>query len=883
MADAVDRLAAALADRYRIERELGAGGMATVYLAQDLKHDRKVALKVLRPELAAVIGARRFLAEIRTTANLQHPHILPLHDSGEVDGTVFYVMPYVEGESLRQRLLREKQLPVADAIGIAREVADALGYAHEHGIIHRDIKPENILLQRGHALVADFGIALAVSRSDDGARLTETGMSLGTPHYMSPEQAMGERELTGRSDVYALGCVVYEMLAGEPPYTGPTAQAVVSKVMAAEPASIAVLRKTVPPGLAAAVHTALEKVPADRWATAAEFAAALKGPYEMPAAGGRAPSRPAWRDRRVAVLGALLVAALVWGVFGWLRSPAGRAAPTRWLSLDLPDSAPLVFQGAAWQEGRSLDISPDGTRLVYVAQTPQGTPRLYLRSLQRPGFDALAGTDSAFFPFFSPDGRWVGFFASGQLRKVSVDGGSPVALGDVREPAGAAWVAADEILVSEGSGLVRFSASTGRRSATPATCTAIQRPCWLPNPLPGGEWVLVSGYRDIGVVSLRTGERRTVLDTLFEPQARLLPDGVLAYFQRPGVLFAVPFDRHRLTAGTMPVPVIDGVRQGGIGSQYAVSGDGTLVYAPGGHYIRSRFAWVTRGGAETPLPLEAQSYGVFNLSPDGRSVALTVYRTNPQIWIYGLDGGGARPLVTEGSAEQPVWSPDGRSIAFAARRGGGRNPAIMVVAADGSAPPRVLVQDGGYPYSWSTNGRLSLVRAGQGATGDDIWVADVARGTVDSLVVSDADDDAPYFSPDGRWIVYMSRVTARWEVYVEPYPPTGRRWTVSQGGGSFPRWSADGRELYYERDGSFFAVDLSRGPAHAGPPVPLFAGPYVETFGQAFDVAPDGRRFLVLKAADPRATAASLTVVLRWTREVEARLKEARGAADSAP
>jgi Tol biopolymer transport system component len=877
------RLASALADRYRLERELGAGGMATVYLAHDVRHDRLVALKVLRPELAAVIGARRFLAEIKTTANLQHPHILPLHDSGEVDGTAFYVMPYVEGESLRDRLLREKQLPVAEAIGIAVEVADALGYAHEHGVIHRDIKPENILLQRGHALVADFGIALAVSRSEGGARLTETGMSLGTPHYMSPEQAMGERELSGRSDVYALGCVLYEMLAGEPPYTGPTAQAVVSKVMAAEPASIAVLRKTVPPSLAAAVHTALQKVPADRWATAGEFAAALQGTLEAPAVAAWTPSRRTWQDRRFAVLGALVIAALVWGAFGWLRSASGPATPTRWLSLDLPDSAPLLFQGAAWQEGRSLDVSPDGTRLVYVAETHGGMPRLYVRSLQRPEFRALAGTDSAFFPFFSPDGRWVGFFAGGQLRKVSVDGGTPVALGDVREPAGAAWVTADEILVSEGSSLTRFSASTGRRSATPATCPAIQRPCWLPNPLPGGEWVLVSGYRDIGVVSLRTGERRTVLDSLFEPQARLLPNGAMAYFQRPGVLFAVPFDLSRLKAGTMPVPVIDGIRQGGIGSQYAVSGDGTLVYAPGGHYIRSRFAWVSRGGAEAPLPFEAQSYGVFNLSPDGRYLALTVYRTNPQIWIYDLERGSARPLVSEGSAEQPVWSPDGRSIAFAARRGGGRNPTLMVVAADGSAPARVLVRDGGYPYSWSAAGRLSLVRAGQGATGDDIWVANVATGAVDSLVVSDADDDAPYFSPDGKWIAYMSRVTARWEVYVEPYPPTGARWTVSVDGGAFPRWSADGRELLYERDGKFFAVDLARGPARAGRPVRLFEGPYVETFGQAFDVAPDGRRFLVLKAADPRSTSASLTVVLRWTQEVKARLKEARGAGGRAP
>ena len=231
------RLAAALADRYRIERELGQGGMATVYLAHDLKHDRKVAIKVLRPELAAVIGADRFLSEIRTTANLQHPHILPLFDSGAADSFLFYVMPFIEGESLRDRFSWEKQLSITDAVRIATEVASALDYAHRHNVIHRDIKPENILLHDGRALVADFGIALAASKAG-GSRMTETGMSLGTPAYMSPEQAMGEREITARSDVYALGSVTYEMLVGEPPFTGPTAQSIVAKVMTTEPTSI---------------------------------------------------------------------------------------------------------------------------------------------------------------------------------------------------------------------------------------------------------------------------------------------------------------------------------------------------------------------------------------------------------------------------------------------------------------------------------------------------------------------------------------------------------------------------------------------------------------------------------------------------------------------
>ncbi|MGH7645957.1 MAG: serine/threonine-protein kinase, partial [Gemmatimonadales bacterium] len=287
----IERLSAALADRYRIERELGAGGMATVYLAHDVRHDRKVALKVLRPELSAILGAERFLAEIKTTANLQHPHILSLFDSGEADGLVFYVMPYVEGESLRDRLKREHQLPVDDAVRITREAADALDYAHRHHVIHRDIKPENILLHDGRALVADFGIALAVSRSDGGARMTETGMSLGTPHYMSPEQAMGEREITAKSDVYALGCVLYEMLSGEPPFTGPTAQAIIARVMTDEPRSLTLQRRTIPPHVEAAVKVALAKLPADRFQTAAHFAEALSRPGVATLAATAAPLR----------------------------------------------------------------------------------------------------------------------------------------------------------------------------------------------------------------------------------------------------------------------------------------------------------------------------------------------------------------------------------------------------------------------------------------------------------------------------------------------------------------------------------------------------------------------------------------------------------------
>src|SRR5215212_2014583 len=268
-------LSASFADRYRIERELGAGGMATVYLAHDIKHDRKVAIKVLKPELAAVLGAQRFIAEIKTTAALQHPHLLPLFDSGTADGFLYYVMPYIEGETIRERLNRETQFGVDDAVRIAREVADALDYAHRHGVIHRDIKPENILLHDGRAMVMDFGIALAVSAAA-GGRMTETGLSLGTPHFFFNEPATAEKEVTGRSDIYSLGSVLYEMLAGDPPHTGSSAQQVIMKIITEQAEPVTTHRKSVPPNVAAAVAKSLEKLAADRFASAAEFGAALQ-------------------------------------------------------------------------------------------------------------------------------------------------------------------------------------------------------------------------------------------------------------------------------------------------------------------------------------------------------------------------------------------------------------------------------------------------------------------------------------------------------------------------------------------------------------------------------------------------------------------------------
>ncbi|HXV15645.1 MAG TPA: serine/threonine-protein kinase, partial [Gemmatimonadaceae bacterium] len=371
----IDRLSVSLADRYTIDREIGAGGMATVYLAHDLRHDRNVALKVLKPDLGAVLGVERFLSEIKVTANLQHPNLLPLFDSGEAEGLLYYVMPYVEGESLRSRLDREKQLPIDEAIRISIAIANALQYAHSHGVIHRDLKPENILLQEGQPVIADFGIALAVSKAG-GNRITQTGLSLGTPAYMSPEQATGDRVIDARSDIYSLGAMTYEMLTGEPPHTGSTSQAVIARMLTEKPRPIRTTRAAVPEYVEATVQRALEKLPADRFATVKEYAEGLQGRGDFTAASSFSGERLAsvrrqrtlvdrFKDPLVISLAALSLILL--GVVTTLaRREPPAARPVRFI-LSTADSARSVL-GTPWPGA----ISPDGSTLVYIGQSEDG-------------------------------------------------------------------------------------------------------------------------------------------------------------------------------------------------------------------------------------------------------------------------------------------------------------------------------------------------------------------------------------------------------------------------------------------------------------------------------------------------------------------------------
>ena len=908
MTDAVHRLTSALEGRYRLERELGQGGMATVYLAEDLKHDRKVAIKVLRPELAAVIGAERFLSEIKTTANLQHPHILPLFDSGQAVGRLggsteghsaeflFYVMPYIEGESLRDRLTREKQLPIADAVRIATEVASALDYAHRHNVIHRDIKPENILLHDGRALVADFGIALAASKAG-GSRMTETGMSLGTPTYMSPEQAMGEREITARSDVYALGAMTYEMLLGEPPFTGPTAQAIVAKVMTAEPAGLIAQRKSVPPAVEDAVLTALAKLPADRFGSAKEFGEALEGKAAGRLGGSavRGANRPIAQSpnrRTVSILATIAVLASLAAVFFAFRAARRPVAPVTRLSLDLPDLRVnhLNYTGAAFA------LAPDGSRMAYIAQPPGAVTRLMVWDRGDLTPRLVEGSEGADGPFFSPDSRWIGYIANRKIYKVPVGGGAPVLLSDATEAtrtatevlAGGAWLPNDRIVFTDGFfRLLSVPAAGG----TPATVAP--PPAGLgyvyPTALPRSDAILVTlcsnncAQMTLVTLDLKTLARDTVLPNA--ARAWYLPTGHLVVVQQDGTVRAGRFDLDRLRFRAPPTVLFTGVQlELGVIPELSIASDGTLIYLAANQAgTDATVARVDRAGRATTVDPEwVARFTSLALSPDGRRVAVSTLEGAANVlWVKQLDAGPLTRLTFEGSINyRPAWRVDGRSLSFTSDR---QEPFSFLyqLRADGSAKPeRLLPNDTSQVDEavWSRDGRWLVYRVGTAAGFRDIYArqlsGDTARVTV---AAGQYDEYMPALSPDGRWIAYVSVESGREQVYVRPFPDTDRaRWQVSTAGGSGPAWSHTGRELFYvDRADSLIAVGVvGTADFQASSRRVLFSTRQFVflPFHRSYEVGLDNQSFLMLRRRTGLSAAANrLSVVLNWFPEVEAR------------
>ncbi len=870
MPNVTEELRTALIDRYVIESQLGEGGMATVYLAHDVKHNRKVALKVLRPELAAVIGGARFLQEIETTANLQHPHILSLHDSGEVGGTVYYVMPYIEGESLRDRLDREKQLPVADAVRLAGEVAGALDYAHRHGVIHRDIKPENILLHDGRATVADFGIALAAS-SAGGSRMTETGMSLGTPHYMSPEQAMGERELDARTDIYALGCVLYEMLTGEPPFNGPTAQAIVAKVMASEAEPVTTIRKTVPPEVADAVHAALQKLPADRFATAAEFASALSGqgspPTRSHAAIRAAPTS------RVPMVGAITVAMLatVAAVWGWSR--ADPAPPVHRLDVRLHKSYLL-------RSADSPALSPDGSLLAY--QDLEGNIVL----LQRDRLIAEPVRDGAngWGPFFSPDNGTVGFVTGfpGDLILVPVAGGpSRTVVVDSAHGYGASW-SDDGWIYYLGTADGRVSLLRVRPEGGEPELVAAPRPeedelvFHSPEALPGGKAVLATLWRrrgaaDIVAIDIASAAREVLATGVRGLYAR---SGHLVVVRGDGVMEARAFDVGTLRTSGRPVEITKGAWVRAIGRPpIALSHEGTLLYLE--YDLSSTIVRVTPDGRRTRVdPQWNDHFESIAVSPTGDRLLISAKRDGRSgIWVKALDTGPLTRLATEGTySYRPRWSPDGRSAMFITDVEG--RPQAYTTAADGTSDSENLLGRLGAvdEVFVSPDGQWTVFRAGSGGGRDLYAIRNVPDAEPVPLAVSEFEEYSPALSPDGRWLAYGSDESGRSEVYVRPFPDAARgRWQVSREGGTEPLWGP-GSTLFYRRGerGDLIRVQVAAGDVFrvTSEEVLFSTLEYqADTRNRNWDISPDGESFYFVLEA--QVGEARQVMVLNWFEELE--------------
>jgi serine/threonine-protein kinase len=840
-----------LSDRYRIERELGRGGMATVYLAADLRHDRKVAIKVLKPELAAVLGAERFVQEIKTTAALQHPHILPLFDSGEAGGLLYYVMPYVEGETIRERLNRETQLGIEEAVRITTDVADALDYAHRHGVIHRDIKPENILLHDGRPMVMDFGIALAVSAAA-GGRMTETGLSLGTPHYMSPEQATADKAITNRSDIYSLASVLYEMLTGEPPHTGSTAQQIIMKIIAEPVAEVSTLRKAVPPNVAAALAKALEKLPADRFESARAFHEALGNPAFAHGTVGHSETATArqssWARWAMAAAMTGLAGVALWG---WTR-PSGKVdVPNLRVLIDFPEGRAPIFQ-----PGGAFALSPDGTRLAYMGggrRVGQSDVwRLWIRPLDRLAADSVPGSEGAHSPAWSPSGDSLAFIVGSELRVFSTlptGGVATVWRGDLAY--GISWAGTGGILVAAESGLSRIEPATGaltpllRRSDGPVYWSW---PYWVPGGRAATFTIEDRETRANRVLLLHLTEPSRV-DTITEGfNGRVVPSGDLVWADVSGTVYAAPLDLDRGRLGGRAQLVAGVVVEPGLELQVSVSDRGAIVYALGSAvWARSRFVVIDRRSGERtvlPAPPETRVFPDLHLSPDGSRLAFSGVRGITQdLWLYNFGTSQIDAFTNGGINERPVWGPDGTRLAYCAQ-----TPTVQAVSRplDRLRPAERIASGDGCPRSWAVDAKTLVLEAK-----NRLWTL-MPPDTIPRRVPGGADGEfAPAVSPDGRWLAYAATREGATDVWVRGFHTGSGPWQVSHGGGFDPVWSRDGRSLFFRTDSTIMAAAVAAGEAPQPGPAQRVAavGSSVGAiYGQSFDLFPDGQRLVVFES-----------------------------------
>jgi len=886
-----EQLNTALDGRYVIERRIGAGGMAVVYLAQDLKHRRLVALKVLNPELGAVLGVERFMSEIQVMANLHHPNLLPLFDSGEASGLLYYAMPFVEGETLRERLVRERQLGIDESIRIATSIASALDYAHRHNVIHRDLKPENILMHEGQPLVMDFGIALAVSKAG-GARITQTGLSLGTPQYMSPEQATGDHALDARTDIYSLGAVLYEMLVGDPPHTGSTVQAVIAKVITENPRSVRATRNTVPEAVEAAVMTALAKIPADRFASAADFAAALTGKksVSMPSGAGASTmvaganaARVGVRRSEIVAWTAAVVATLA---AGWLatRSSTAVAPELGRFEIVLPDSVEMSNLAA----GSRVAISQDGSLLAFSVKTALSPRALFVRTADNSAAYIVKGADGATYPTFSPDKKWLLYSMPTRLVKIPVTGGTPVtvATNNTGVPiTTSSWGDDNRIAYNILRELWTTNADgdAPRRLAGPDTTRGIAGVVQS-EILPGSKYALVTLLRgrsaandsaELAVVSLENGSIAPLGVRGFA--AHFAAQGFIVFGRSGDAIYAAPFSLGRRVVTGPAVRIIDRVfADQSTTSWMSVSRNGWLVYAANSAAPATNLVVVDQRGVERGLPFESRTYAEPMVSPDGRRVALRISAgafNAGNIWVYDLQNGTPSRLTSDSVSYRPTWSRDGSRILYV--NGKSADTRILSRPWDNSGTESVLLTRTSLAeIAPGPAGGLSAIRTLDGPR--DVYIAPTdSLAALKPFVTGPADETNPRVSPDGKWLAYQSNETGRTEVYMRPIPGSGARIPVSVGGGVLARWSPDGHTLYYRSPTHIMAARLAiqQGQLDVVKRDPLFADTYVkEGEGQGWDVFPNGKEFIFLKGVP--IPPAKLMVIVNWQQLMKAAEKK---------
>ncbi len=901
---------------YEIVAPLGSGGMGEVYRAKDTRLGRDVAVKVLPQHLSENAEVRaRFEREAKTVSGLNHPNICVLFDVGRAPGeagsggTDYLVMELLEGETLAQRLAKGA-LPAADVLKFGAQVADALDRAHRAGVVHRDLKPGNVMLTRGGAKLMDFGLARATGLAGGtasgstlatmthsptvAAPLTTEGTIVGTYQYMAPEQLEG-READARADLWALGCVLHEMATGRRAFDGRSQASLISAIMTGEPAPISALAPAAPPALERVVRGCLAKDPADRIQSAHDVRLQLEWIAEQGAASGShraipAPARPRGPRAEWIAWGAaaLFAAVALVALVPALRGSKGAAGVLR-ATITLPDDVAPSITG---DEGGPPALSPDGRTVVFGARGRGSGQRLWLRDLSDLSVRPLAGTEDAAYPFWSPDGRSIGFFRGGFLKRLDLAGGAVLNLCPAKGGRGGTWSRDGVIVFSPEwiGGLMQIPAAGGtprRVTATDSTAETTHRwPVFLPD---GKHFLYLAAHHDqptvsaaIWVASLDGRTRRRLMPC---PSNVVLAAGHLL-LARDSTLLVQRFDARRGRLVGAPRPTREIVQYDATTWRAMVTADdrGTLVYGPGGATGAFRVTWFDRAGRVLGMLGDAANHFSVRLSPDGRRVVVETQLTpNADLWVYDV-ASGARTLLAPDPVDdsQPTWSPDGTQIAFASRRRGA-DYGVEAVRADGSAPSRVLVGPAGgdvWPLQWLEGGRALLVGRGAFQAGVDnpLWLHPLDGRPARLLVPASPGATNAQMSPDGRWLAYDSRASGRSEVYVVPVAAEGAaplesagRWQVSAQGGDNPMWSRDGRELFYKRPDDTMvavAVDVRGGAFRAAGEAPMFQA-FQRGMTPTYDVSPDGSRFIVSTSSSERQ--APLVVVTGWRPEAEGR------------